>query len=87
MNRQIEIFTAGCGVCDETVARVRAIACSSCDITVLDTHDDAVVARARELGVRRVPAVVVDGTLLDCCAGGGCDEETLRAAGIGAPVP
>ena len=87
MKRQIEIFTAGCGVCDQTVAQVRAIACSSCDITVLDTHDDAVVARARALGVRRIPAVVVDGRLLDCCAGGGCDEATLRAAGIGQPRP
>ena len=86
MNRQIEIFTAGCGICDEKVSQVRAIACPSCDITVLDMHDEEVLSRARELGVRRIPAVVVDGKLFDCCVGGGCDEETLRAAGIGEPL-
>ena len=38
--------------------------------------------RAKELGVARVPAVAIDGKLVDCCAGG-IDLDTLKAAGLG----
>ena len=34
--RTVEIFSAGCPACDETVQLVRAIACPSCDVAVLD---------------------------------------------------
>jgi hypothetical protein len=85
--RKIEIFSAGCGLCDETVALVRRIACSSCDIEVLDMNDSAVAARARSNGVHSVSAVAVDGRLAACCAGSGPDEVSLRAAGIGVPLP
>ena len=46
-------------------------------------HEEAVASRAKELGIQRVPAVLIDGKLADCCAGGGPDERTLRAAGLG----
>lgn len=85
--RRIEVFTAGCPACDGTVAMVRRLACPSCEVTVLDMHDPRVAARARELGVRSVPAVAVDGVLAGCCAGRGPDEATLRAAGLGVPLP
>lgn len=83
--RRIEIFTAGCAVCDETVALVNRLACPSCEVAVLDMQQPGVAEKARQLGVRSVPAVVVDGKLADCCAGRGPDEATLRAAGIGTP--
>ncbi len=51
---------------------------------ILDMHDPDVARRAAELGIRSVPAVVVDGKLAQCCAGGGVDEASLRAAGVGA---
>jgi glutaredoxin 3 len=35
--RTIAIFSAGCPACEETVTLVNRIACSSCDVTVLDT--------------------------------------------------
>jgi hypothetical protein len=82
--RQIEIFSAGCGLCEETIALVNEMACSSCEVTILDMKDDAVMGRARELGVRSLPAVAVNGELASCCAGRGPDEAALRAAGIGA---
>lgn len=85
--RTVEVFSAGCAVCDETVDLVNRLACPSCDVSVLDTHDEAVAARARTLGVRSVPAVVIDGTLADCCAGRGPDEAALRAAGLGRALP
>lgn len=85
--RIIEIFSAGCAVCDDTVALVNSIACPSCEITVHDMRDAKVSARAKQLGIRSVPAVVVNGQLADCCAGGGIDEASLRAAGVGSPSP
>lgn len=81
--RAIEVFSAGCPACEETIALVNRVACPSCEITVLDMRDVAVAGRATQLGIRSVPAVVIDGTLADCCAGRGPDEATLRAAGLG----
>lgn len=81
--RQVEIFTAGCPVCNDTVEMVRRIACDACEVTVLDMNEAAVAERAKALGVSRVPAVAVDGQLAGCCANIGPDEQTLRATGIG----
>lgn len=85
--RIVEVFSAGCAVCDETIALVNSIACGSCEITVHDMRDDKVASRAKQLGIRSVPAVVVNGRLADCCAGRGVDEGSLRAAGVGSPLP
>ena len=64
------------------------LACASCDVSVLDMHDTAVATRAKGLGIRSVPAVLIDGRLADCCAGRGPDDEaTLCAAGLGQPLP
>ena len=83
--RQIEIFSAGCPACDETIALVNSIACPSCEVSILDMHDAKVAARAKTLGIRSVPAVVINGKLADCCTGRGPDVATLRAAGLGTP--
>ena len=53
---------------------------------MLDMHDAAVAKRARGLGIRSVPSVVIDGELAGCCAGRGPDEATLRSAGLGQPI-
>jgi predicted DsbA family dithiol-disulfide isomerase len=45
-----------------------------------------VAERARSLGIRSVPAVVIDGKLANCCSGRGPDEAALRAAGLGRPI-
>lgn len=85
--RKIEVFSAGCPVCEETVELVNRVACPSCEVSVLDMKDPAVAGRAKELGIRSVPAVVIDGKPADCCAGRGPDEVALRAAGLGEPMP
>lgn len=84
--RKVEVFSAGCTVCDATVDLINQIACPSCDVVVVDMHDPQVARRASDLGVRSLPAVAIDGTLADCCAGRGPDEATLRAAGLGQPI-
>ena len=84
--RTIEFFSAGCPACEETVTLVNRIACPSCEVTVLDMHNPEVARRAKSLGIRSVPAVVINGQLADCCTGRGPDEATLRAAGLGQPL-
>ncbi len=84
--RIIEIYKAGCPICNETVQMVEALACPSCKVNVLDLNDPEVARRAAALSIRSVPAVVVDGELAACCAGRGVSEEVLRAAGVGQPL-
>jgi hypothetical protein len=86
-NRTIEIFSAGCTACDQTAAMVRRVAGSSCDIEVLDMHDPRVAAKAKGYRVHTVPAMAVDGKLAACCSRAGPNEASLRAAGIGVPLP
>jgi hypothetical protein len=81
--RRIEVFTGRCPICEEAVALVRRLACPDCEVTVSPTSEPVVAARARELGVRSVPAVAADGRLADCCAGRGPEETTLHEAGLG----
>ena len=84
--RRIEIFSAGCPACEETIALVNKVASPSCEVAVLDMRRAEVAAKAQEYGVRSVPAVVIDGTLASCCVGRGVDEAALRAAGLGVPL-
>ncbi len=80
--RNVEVFSAGCAVCEEAIETVKRLAGNSWDVRVLNMSDIDVVKRARALGVRSVPAVVVNGQLASCCAGRGVDEQSLRAAGL-----
>ena len=84
--RKIEVFSAGCPACQQTIDRVNQMACPCCEASVLDMNQPAVASRANQLGIRSVPAVVIDGKLADCCAGRGPDEATLRASGLGEPL-
>ena len=84
--RTIEVFSAGCPACDDAITMVKDVACPSCDVSVLDMNDPNVASRAKGLGVKSVPAVVIDGKLADCCSGRGPDEATLRATGLGQPI-
>lgn len=81
--RKIEVFSAGCSACDAAVALVKRVVCSSCEVEVLEMRDSAVAERAKQYGIKRVPAVVVNGRVAECCAGNGINEASLRAAGVG----
>jgi len=84
--RKIEIFSAGCPVCQEAIAMIQDNACASCDVTILDMNEPAVSNRAKSLGIKSVPAVVIDGKLADCCEGRGPATKVLKAAGLGVPL-
>ena len=81
--RKIEIYSAGCSCCVQTVEAIKKAACPSCEVTVLDVRQSKVADRAKQLGIRSVPAVVIDGKLADCCSGRGPNLATLRTAGLG----
>ncbi len=82
--RTIEVFTAGCPCCEDTVKLVQSLVCPSCDLQILDMRSDkAAQAKAKQYGVERVPAVAVDGKLADCCQQGPVDANTLRSLGVG----
>ncbi len=81
--RKVEIFAAGCPACESTISLVNSVACPSCEVTVLDMNDSAVAARANNLEIRSVPAVMVDGQLANCCEDAGATQEDLEASGVG----
>jgi glutaredoxin 3 len=84
--RQIEVFSAGCQACEDAVNVIKSIACPSCEVQVLDMHDPQVAARAASYGIQRVPSVVIDGKVADCCQAQGVDQATLRRLGVGIPL-
>jgi hypothetical protein len=87
--RLVEVFTAGCPICDETVNLVKSLVCPSCDLRIYDLREGCATNecrdKAKRYGVTAVPAVAVNGALLDCCRRGPISADRLRAAGIGQP--
>ena len=71
--RKVEVFSAG----EEVIDVVRREAGSSSEVIVHNMKDARALARAEELGIRSVPAVVVDGRLASR-AGGGVDIQALK---------
>jgi glutaredoxin len=84
--RKIEVFSAGCPLCDEAEKKVRELACPSCDVTVLNMNEQKTTERAKQLGVQSVPAIAIDDKLASCCTGRGIDKEALQDAGLGKPL-
>jgi glutaredoxin len=78
----IEIFSANCPCCDMAVQTIRGAGFSNATIVVRDMKDPAVAADAKRHGIKRVPAVVVDGKLAGCCATGAVKLDVLRGMGV-----
>ncbi|MHA2610638.1 MAG: thioredoxin family protein [bacterium JZ-2024 1] len=85
MKRKIEIFTAGCPLCDAVVKIVQELACPSCEVKVYDLRKEG-GDEAKRYSISRVPTVVVEGKIADCCKTTGVDREILKASGIGTPL-
>lgn len=85
--RRVEVFTAGCPICEETVNRVQSLACPSCEVRIYDLREGCTTNecrdKARQYGIMAVPAIAVDGVLLDCCRRAPLTASLLRAAGVG----
>jgi hypothetical protein len=85
--RLVEVFTAGCFVCDGVVKQVKDLACDNCEVVVYDLNKkcdtNECEEKAKVYGVQAVPAVAVNGELIDCCKNNGIDIDALKAAGVG----
>src|SRR5207245_7713410 len=77
--KKIEVFSAGCATCKETIELVKSIAGSSHEVVIHDMHQSEIASKAKQFGIRSIPAVVIDGKLAGCCAGRGPDEHVLRS--------
>jgi hypothetical protein len=88
--RKIELFTAGCAVCEPVVEMVKSMACGSCDVIIYniaepcDTKES--LGKIKSYGIKALPAIAVNGKLLSCCQSKGISVDELRNAGIGQPV-
>jgi glutaredoxin 3 len=80
--RHIEVFSAGCPACQDGIQLVNRLAGSMHQVEVHDMHRSQVACQAAGLGIRSVPAILIDGQLASCCASRGPDEASLRAAGL-----
>ncbi len=78
--KRIEIFSAGCATCKETIELVKGLAGSSHEVVIHDMNKSEIASKAKKFGIRSVPAVVIDGKLASCCAGRGPEEHVLRVA-------
>src|SRR6516225_5932056 len=76
--RKVEVFSAGCALCEEVIDLVRREAGSSTEVIVRKMIDARVLARAEKLGIRSVPAVVIDGKVASCCTPRGVDLQILK---------
>lgn len=82
---QIELFSAGCPLCQAVAEKIESLAGPECNVRVHDLRNDPLAVRAAErYAIRRVPSVVIDGRLATCCTLGAVDEGVLQAAGLGA---
>jgi hypothetical protein len=81
--RKIEVFTAGCPCCTEAVELVEFLAGTEHDVEIRDMRVPAVAVAARGYGIRRLPAIVIDGRLADCYAARDLDDATLTQAIFG----
>ncbi len=68
--RLVEVFIAGCPRCDEAIDLVQQMACTSCQVKIWDARTESIDATIKQklehYGIYRLPAVVVDGELVDC---------------------
>jgi glutaredoxin 3 len=82
--RKVEIFSGGCALCQEVIDVVRREAGSSFEVIVRNMMDARSLGRAEELGIRSVPAVLINGKLASN-AGGGVDIEALKSELVRTP--
>ena len=59
MKHKIEVFSAGCKTCKDTIEAVRKLAGSEHELVVHDMHQQEIASRATQHGVRSLPAVVI----------------------------
>lgn len=85
--RTIELFTAGCLVCNPVVEMVTSIANKEYnEITVYDLvkqwETKECVTKVKDYGIKRLPSIAIDGKLMECCKSHAITKEDLINGGI-----
>ncbi len=80
----IEVFSAGCPLCKDAIDLVERLSGNPDQVIVHDMNTPTAVSEAHRLGILSVPAILIDGQIAECGAGG-VDEAGLRAA-LGLPL-
>ena len=63
--RKIEVFTAGCSLCDDTLRLVKdAVASCDCEVTERRCPPQQMCEEGKAYGVRAMPTVVVNGAIM-----------------------
>jgi glutaredoxin len=87
IKRLVEVLTAGCPICEDTVRLMKSLVCPSCELKIYDLREGCATNECREkasqYSITAVPAIAVNGVLLDCCRRGRIDRAAPMAAGIG----
>jgi len=85
--RRIELFTAGCPVCKPVVEMVKSMSCQYCEVIIYNLAEQCdtkeCLTKIKEYNITSLPAVAVNGRLLDCCTDRGVSHKELERAGIG----
>ncbi len=85
MSKQhIEVFTAGCPLCEPVVALVNESVTDKSDVTVHNLYDwrEISLTNMKKYNVLAVPAIVVDGKLMECFTSKPITKKDLVNAGI-----
>ena len=83
---KVEVFTSGCPICEPLVNLVKSLACPWCEVVIYDLTKDPnkeVKNKPTLYGIEKIPAVAVDGKLLECCEMRSVSENILRQAEVG----
>lgn len=68
MKHKIEVFTAGCDLCKETMEVIQKAACSECAITEYNIRkkceSEICLRKAEEYGIKAVPTLIIDRNII-----------------------
>lgn len=64
---RLELFTADCPLCEETIEMVKNAKCDECTLIeynlVERCEDETCLAKVKKYGIKAIPSLVVDGKL------------------------
>lgn len=63
MSKKIEVFTADCSLCKETLELIKKEACTECEVIERRCSGEECCGPAKDYGIKAVPTVVVDGKI------------------------
>lgn len=63
MGKRIEVFTAGCPLCKDTLDSIKKEACPECEVIERRCTGNECCQPAKDYDIKAVPTVVVDGQI------------------------